>query len=61
MLTDSHYICFDCGEEFDTPKLYIETHGLDSPPYEKVRGCPVCGGAYDKFIFFEKLNESEGK
>ena len=41
------YICFDCGELFEEPKHYVETHGLDYPPYETWKGCPVCGGAYD--------------
>lgn len=40
------YICLDCGETFEEPKRYTETHGLDSPPYEEWNGCPSCGGAY---------------
>ena len=39
-------ICLDCGCVFDEPKHWIETHGLDSPPYEEWDGCPSCGGAY---------------
>ena len=27
-------------------KEYIETHGLDSPPYEHFTACPMCGGNY---------------
>ena len=40
------YICLDCGELFEEPKHYVETHGLDYPPYEAWKGCPYCGGAY---------------
>lgn len=40
------FICLDCGCVFDEPKHWIETHGLDSPPYEECDGCPSCGGAY---------------
>jgi hypothetical protein len=40
------FICLDCGCVFDGPKHWIETHGLDSPPYEEWNGCPSCGGAY---------------
>ena len=42
------YLCLDCENIFDTPKDFIETHGLDSPPYETWTGCPICGGAYVK-------------
>lgn len=40
------FICLDCGCVFDEPKHWIETHGLDSPPYEEWDGCPSCGGTY---------------
>ena len=40
------YVCLDCGNTFDTPKEWIEKHGLDSPPYEKIIGCPKCGGNF---------------
>lgn len=40
------YVCLECGRLFEEPKRYIETHGLDSPPYEASKGCPDCGGAY---------------
>lgn len=40
------FICLDCGCVFDEPKHWIETHGLNSPPYEEWNGCPSCGGAY---------------
>lgn len=40
------YICLECGELFEEPKHYVETHNLDTPPYEEWTGCPRCGGAY---------------
>ena len=40
------YLCLDCGYIFSNPKTYTETHGLDTPPYEKYLACPVCGGAF---------------
>ena len=39
-------ICLDCNEIFANPKHYVESHGLDTPPYEEWNGCPHCGGAY---------------
>ena len=40
------YTCVDCGHTFCEPKRYVETHGLDTPPYETHYGCPDCGGSY---------------
>ncbi len=40
------YICLECGKIFNTPKKCIETHGLDTPPYETWHGCPYCEGNY---------------
>lgn len=40
------YICFDCDRIFTEPKRYVETHGLDTPPYEIFYVCPYCGGDY---------------
>ena len=42
------YVCIDCGEIFETPEHYIETHGLERPPYEEWDGCPNCAGAFTK-------------
>ena len=41
-------LCLDCEALFDDPNQYVEKHGLDSPPYETVYGCPCCGGGYVK-------------
>ena len=40
------FICLDCGEIFEKPKIFTETHGLGSTPYEELYGCPLCGGSY---------------
>ena len=47
------FFCKDCNKYFFNPKYYYEQHGLDTPPYERVAVCPVCGG--DDFIEFESL------
>jgi DNA-directed RNA polymerase subunit RPC12/RpoP len=40
------FICFDCNRTFENPRRYVETHGLDTPPYETSYACPYCGGDY---------------
>lgn len=40
------FVCLDCDRIFQHEKHYIETHGLENPPYEEYDGCPYCGGAY---------------
>lgn len=40
------FICLDCDCIFAETRHYVETHGLDSPPYEEYDGCPKCGGTY---------------
>ena len=41
------YICLDCGYLFNEAKPYVEKHGLDTPPYEHLKGCPNClSGSY---------------
>ena len=44
------YKCIDCGHLFEEGEqaTWEETHGLDSPPYEKFSGCPVCKGDYEE-------------
>ncbi len=36
------YYCLNCHSLFTYPKLYVEKHGLDSPPYEEIDVCPYC-------------------
>ena len=36
------YECFECERHFEEPDFIVETHGLDSPPYEKIGVCPYC-------------------
>ena len=40
------WICIECNEVFDEPKVYTDSHGLDNPPYEMYSACPYCGGSY---------------
>lgn len=40
------WICLDCNELFQDPVHYVNTHNLDTPPYEEYYGCPYCGGTY---------------
>ena len=44
------YRCCECGNLFEEGEqaVWEETHGLDSPPYEKFNGCPVCKGDYEE-------------
>lgn len=46
------YICNVCENEFTEDELdfVIETHGLDTPPYERIAVCPHCGSDdYEEF------------
>ena len=40
------FICLKCNRLFEEPKRYVETHGLDTPPYEEYYGCRYCGSTY---------------
>lgn len=51
------YTCLDCGETFDVPKKWVERHGLDTPPYEELNGCPFCGGAYAHTILCDSCKK----
>ena len=44
------YRCCECGNLFEEGEqaVWEETHGLDSPPYEKFSGCPVCKVDYEE-------------
>ena len=44
------YRCCECGNLFEEGEqaVWEELHGLDSPPYEKFSGCPVCKGDYEE-------------
>ena len=37
--------CHSCGKVFTEPNVYIEKHGLDTPPYEQVPICPHCSSS----------------
>lgn len=42
------FVCIECGRLFEEPQYWEERHGLDTPPYESLSGCPYCGGVYVK-------------
>jgi formylmethanofuran dehydrogenase subunit E len=44
------FLCLDCNGLFEEAQQYREMHGLDSPPYETLDGCPYCSGAYVETI-----------
>ena len=44
------YRCENCGHLFEEGEqaVWEERHGLDTPPYEKWSGCPICKGGYEE-------------
>ena len=44
------YRCCECGNLFEEGEqaVWEERHGLDTPPYEKFSGCPICKGDYEE-------------
>ncbi len=36
------YRCDNCKRHFNDAHIVEETHGLDTPPYERVAVCPFC-------------------
>ena len=53
------YKCTECGHLFEEGEqaTWEETHGLDSPPYEKWSGCPVCKGDYEEVYRCKKCGD----
>lgn len=48
------YKCNNCGATFARPMRVIETHGLDTPPYERIKVCPCC-----QIPDFDEIEEDE--
>ena len=44
------YRCESCGNLFEEGEqaVWEERHGLDTPPYEKWSGCPICKSSYEE-------------
>ena len=44
------YRCENCGNLFEDGEqaVWEERHELDSPPYEKFSGCPICKSDYEE-------------
>ena len=36
------YYCQDCKKEFEYVEVVFERHGLDAPPFERLKLCPFC-------------------
>ena len=46
------YKCLECGHIFEEGEQAVleETHGLDTPPYERWYVCPICNGSYEETV-----------
>lgn len=46
------YKCLECGHIFEEGEQaeLEEKYGLDTPPYEKWSGCPLCRGDYEEAV-----------
>lgn len=51
------YKCDNCGEVFDEPHEYVETHGFTDGLYERCSCCPYCGGSYSDYDEDEEVDE----
>ena len=52
------FICLNCGELFEEPISWYERHGLDTPPYEELSGCPYCKMEYAETYRCDVCGES---
>lgn len=43
------YKCTCCGETFDEPRHYVESHGFGNLYAEHWSCCPYCGGDYEDY------------
>ena len=51
------YKCNNCGEVFDEPRVFVETHGFTDGLYERFSCCPNCGGDYHEVEDDEEVDE----
>ena len=53
------YRCTECENLFEEGEqaTWEERHGLDSPPYEKWSGCPICKGDYEEVYRCEECGD----
>lgn len=42
------YYCQDCKKEFEYVEVVFERHGLDNPPFERLKLCPFCHSEHFK-------------
>lgn len=52
------YRCLDCGHIFEEGEqaVWEERHGLETPPYEKLSGCPLCKSDYEEIYQCQKCD-----
>lgn len=50
-MRSDNYFCNGCERFFAKEETRYETHGLDTPPYERYGVCPYCGS--DNFCEFD--------
>ena len=51
--------CLECGIKFEKTLELIETHGLDTPPFEKRYVCPECKGSGYKPLVKDNISRRE--
>ena len=51
------FVCLECGNVFEEPQHWKETHGLDYGSYESFSGCPDCAGAYVEAYYCDCCGE----
>ena len=53
------YKCRCCGEVFNEPHTYYESHGFTDGRYELQSCCPCCGGDYEEFFDLDEFDDEE--
>ncbi len=51
--------CLECGAKFSETLELIETHGLDTPPFEKRYVCPHCRSSSYKPLIKDNVSRRE--
>lgn len=51
--------CLECGNKFSETLEIIETHGLDTPPFEKRYVCPHCKSSNYRPLIKDSISRRE--
>lgn len=51
--------CLECGAKFKETLELTETHGLDTPPFEKRYVCPECRGSSYKPLIKDSISRRD--